>query len=165
LVNEILNNIGSFMQPRQQGEDSAVGEYAFIASGFWGYKEDLFDKFKDDRVILSLVIALSAGDEVYAKDQGDLILGIPGTPTGRNIARQQIPIALARLDAKGAIPVLKDKFLHHPDFYLKDNCAYALGFLLQKEERDNFSKTLDKPEFERYKSSFVKGVNDRKDVP
>ena len=141
LIHEITTNIDDFLKPQEEHHISAVGEYAFIAGNFEGYKgEELFELFKDKRVVPYLIKALDAPDWVLPKDQGDLIRGIPGTSTGRNVAREQIPMALARLDAQDAIPALLDKFKNHPDKHY--NAAYALGYLLGGEQKACFEKII-----------------------
>lgn len=61
---------------------TAVGEYAYLASDFQGYKNVDFEPFKDGRVVLVLIRCLYAPDNVYPKDQGELTQGKPGDPRG-----------------------------------------------------------------------------------
>jgi len=108
---------------------TAVGEYAYLASNFDGYKIVDFRPFKDARVVPVLIACLNAPDNVYCADQGCCIRGEPGEATGRNTARQQIPIALAHLGDKRAISPLRWTLEKHYDWYGRDNAAYALAML------------------------------------
>jgi hypothetical protein len=146
LVDEIVNNIGEFMKEREDYAISAVGEYSSMAAGFNGYKKEVFESFKDPRVIPNLITALGAPDEVYRKreEQGCVKWGEPGTSTGRNMSRQNIPVGLLRLNATAAIPALKKTLETHHDYYLKHNCAYALGYLLEKEQKQSYLKLFAK---------------------
>jgi hypothetical protein len=163
LVNDILENINQFMRPQEDYASSGLAEYVYIASGFNGYQDPkLFDAFKDERVIPTLIKALDAPDWVWPKDQGDLIRGIPGMSTGRNVARQLIPIALTKLNAQNGIPALKGKFQKHHDMYLRMNSAYALGYLLGRDNKKEIEKQLSKEKnkyviFEYAKGSIAAG--------
>ena len=159
LVKDILENINEFMQPQEDYATSGLAEYVYIASRFSGYHDPkLFDAFKDERIIPNLIRSLNASDWVWPKDQGDNIRGIPGMPTGRNVARQLIPIALAKLNAKSAIPDLKDKFQKHHDMYLRMNCAYALGYLLGKENKKDIEKQLSREKNQNIVFEYTKGL-------
>ncbi|MBN2581879.1 MAG: hypothetical protein JXL80_02350 [Planctomycetes bacterium] len=108
---------------------TAVGEYAYLASDFDGYKGVDFEPFENADVVAVLIRCLDAPDNVHAEDQGDCLRGTPGESTGRNTARQQIPVALARLSAVQAVEPLRRILDGHPDWYLRDNAAYALARL------------------------------------
>jgi hypothetical protein len=126
LVPAVLKAETTFMKPLEEGTRTAIGEYAFLAAGFSGYDKADFDTMKDPRAISILIRCLKAPDEVYAKDQGDFIRGKPGTPTGRNLARQNIPFALARLGATEALPALRKVAQTHHDTYLRKNAQAAI---------------------------------------
>ncbi len=129
LVPAVLAGEKTFLQVQEEGTRTAVGEYAFLAAGFMGYDKADFDAMADARTIPVLIYCLAAPDEVYAKDQGDFIRGKPGTSTGRNLARQNIPLALARLHAVAAIPALQAVVKSHHDANLRANAATALAAL------------------------------------
>lgn len=139
---------------------TAVGEYAYLASDFQGYQRVDFAPFKDARVVPVLIQCLDAPDNVYPKDQGDLIRGKSGESTGRNTARQQIPIALARLGDVQAVEPLKAVLFKHHDIYGRMNAAYALARLLtRKEDRAAVGKEiLAKPELLWCRLPFGKGL-------
>jgi hypothetical protein len=107
-----------------------------------------------------LVRCLDAPDNVWAEDQGDCIRGKPGESTGRNTARQQIPVALAKLGDEQAIEPLKQVLSKHKDIYERMNAAYALAKLLKrKEDRAAIQKELlAKPELLPCRFSFGKGL-------
>jgi hypothetical protein len=108
---------------------TAVGEYAYLASNFEGYKGVDFAPFKDARLLPILISCLDAPDHIYSANQGCRKGGKPGESTGRNTARQQIPVAMARLgDARGVKPLRRVLDKHH-DWYERNNAAYALGML------------------------------------
>jgi hypothetical protein len=112
-----------------QGTMTAVGEYAYLASHFDGYKAIDFAPFKDTRVAGVLIKCLNAPDNVYCVNQGCCVRGKPGESTGRNTARQQIPVALAHLGDARAISPLRWILDKHYDWYERNNAAYALGML------------------------------------
>ncbi len=158
LVKDLLENINEFMRPQENYAASGLAEYVYIASGFNGYQNPhLFDAFKDERTVPNLIKALDAPDWVWPKDQGDHIRGIPGMPTGRNVARQLIPIALVKLNAKNAIPDIKNKFEKHHDMYLRENSAYALGYLLEKDNKEDIEKQLSGEKNQNIIFGFAKG--------
>lgn len=114
-----------FMKARWDGDRiSAVGEYAFIASGFEGHNPEHFEKLKDRHVIPVLIQCLDAPD--YKVD--------PPMPSRGNVERQEIPIALARLNAVEAADKLKQVLEKHHDYWLRFHSAYALAFLLPRSE-------------------------------
>jgi len=157
LVKDILEKIDEFMHPQEFYADSGLAEYVYIASEFNGYHDPkLFDALKDERTVPNLIKALNAPDQVWSKDREDMS-GIPGTSTGRNVPRQLIPIALAKLNATSAIPDLKDKFKKHYDKYLRATSAYALGYLLGKDEKEDFEKQLSKEKDQNIIFEFAKG--------
>ncbi len=123
-----------FCQKLEDHITTAVGEYAYLASDFEGYKGIDFRPFKDARMVPILIHCLDAPDNVYAKNQGCVILGQPGEPSGRNTARQQIPVALAKLGDARAVQPLETVLFQHKDIYLRMNAAYALARLLDKQE-------------------------------
>lgn len=133
LTQAVLIGEKEFTQTHEMGSYTAIGEYAYIAAGFNGYRPAYFDKMKDKRVIPILIRCLNAADDVWPKNQGDLIRGKPGKSTGRNIARQNIPIALARLGATTAIPALQDILRTHKDHYLRKNAAESLAVLTMRK--------------------------------
>lgn len=144
LIQAILDGgEAEFFQKSDDSLTTAVGEYACLASDFNGYKFIDFTPFKDARLIPILIRCLDAPDNVYAKNQGCVILGKPGEPSGRNVARQQIPVALARLNDASAIQPLETTLFHHADIYQRMNVAYALARLLnQKEDRAAIGRKL-----------------------
>jgi hypothetical protein len=121
---------------------TAVGEYAYIAADFEGMSSSYFPKIADPRVIPALIAGLDAPDHVWPKDQGDVSQGKPGDPTGRNVPRQLLPLALAKLHAQEAIPSLQRVVRSHPDVYLRVNAAEALGILLDKPGRQRLKEEL-----------------------
>jgi PBS lyase HEAT-like repeat len=130
-----------------EGTVTAVGEYACLASDFGGYQGVDFSPFKDARVVPVLIRGLDAPDDVYSRNQGDLIRGKPGESTGRNTARQQIPVALAKLGDPRAVEPLKNALLKGTDIYTRMNSAYALARLTTPEDRAAVgSAVLAKPE-------------------
>jgi hypothetical protein len=131
-----------------------------LASDFEGYTGIDFAPFKDARVVESLIRCLDAPDTVYAEDQGDVIRGKPGEPTGRNTARQQIPVALLKLGDQRAVEPLKRVLYKHADIYGRMNAAYALaGLIKQKEDRVALGRQLlAKPEFLWCRFPFGKGL-------
>ncbi len=120
-----------FMTPQTTHTPTAVGHYAFLASGFERFPADQFDKVRDARVIPILIKGLEAPDWLARGGPGaELAEAVPpGQPTGRNVQRQQLPVALARLGAKEAVPALKRVIFTHHDHYLGNNAAYAVGVL------------------------------------
>jgi hypothetical protein len=136
-----------FCHKLTEGTVTAVGEYAYLASDFGGYQGVDFTPFKDARGVPVLIRCLAAPDDVYAKNQGDLIRGKPGESTGRNTARQQIPVALAKLGDPRAVEALKNALFKQTDIYTRTNAAYALARLATPEERAAIGKdVLAKPE-------------------
>lgn len=123
---------------------SAVGEYAFIASGFNGHNPKHFETLKDRRVIPVLIHCLDAPDYT------------PGPPFNdrRNVERQEIPIALARLDAIEATEKLKQVLKTHHDWYLRFNSAYALGFMLPRSESAKIEQFINNLKEEGARSLF-----------
>lgn len=149
LVQAVLDGGNAeFCRKLPDGTITAVGEYAYLASGFSGYPDVDFAPFKDPRVVPVLIRCLEAPDNVWPKDQGDFIRGKPGEPTGRNTARQQIPVALARLGDARAVEPLKTVLFKHEDIYGRMNAAYALAKLVkEKEDRVAIGKeVLARPE-------------------
>jgi hypothetical protein len=131
LVGEILNGgQKEFCRTLPDRQMTAVGEYAYLASHFDGYKGVDFTPFKDARLVPILIKCLDAPDNIYsANEQSCCAHGKPGESTGRNTARQQIPVALAMLgDARGIKPLRRVLDGHH-DWYERNNAAYALGML------------------------------------
>lgn len=102
-----------FMTTRDQLAHTAVGEIAYIAAGFEGMPPSMFPSLADPKLIPILINCLDAPDHVYPKDQGDVIRGKPGESTGRNVPRQLLPIALARLNAADSIPTLQQILSSH----------------------------------------------------
>lgn len=146
LIGAVLNGGEEEFCRKRERKLSAVGEYAFIASGFEGYSSDAFEKIKDKRVIPILIKCLNAPDNVYGKQRGCVIRGKPGEPTGRNVQRQQIPIALAKLGAVESIDPLKKILMTHHDYHLRKNSAYALAILMKRKDSRIAEENLRKTE-------------------
>ncbi|MES2657568.1 MAG: hypothetical protein V4689_03065 [Verrucomicrobiota bacterium] len=144
LVQAILDGgEAEFCQKLEQRHPTAVGEYACLVSDFNGYKGIDFAPFMDPRVVPILIRCLDAPDTVFPKDQGCVIRGQPGEPTGRNVARQQIPVTLAMLGDASAIKPLETVLFHHTDINQRMNAAYALAKLLdQKDDRAAIGRKL-----------------------
>lgn len=149
-----------FCQKLEEHPTTAVGEYAYLASDFDGYKGIDFAPFQDVRVVPILIRCLDAPDNVYGKEQGCVIRGEPGNPTGRNTARQQIPVALAKLGDVSAVKPLDAVLFHHADINQRMNAAYALARLLdQKDDRAAIGrKLLDQPDLLWCRLPFGKGL-------
>ena len=136
LIEEILSSgTKTFNTKLDEHTKTAIGQYAYIASGFMGYSSEHFEFISDKRVIPVLIKAMDAPDKVYGEQLGCCIRGKPGESTKRNVERQQIPVALARLGAKEAIKPLRKVLTKHHDPCLRDNAAYALGVLLPPKKR------------------------------
>lgn len=143
LISAILNGgEKEFCVPRPENEPSVVGEYAGISGGINAPRGIGFDEVADQRVVPILIRCLDAPDHVYPAEQGELIRGTPGEPTGRNTQRQGIPLALAKLGAVSAIPNLDKILFSHPDFYLRYNAAYALAILMPRKDSLILEKRL-----------------------
>lgn len=142
LLREVLNGEKYFMKVNEQGAKTAIGEYVSIAAGFSGYNPALFNKMKDERVIPILIRCLNAPDEVWGEQQGCLRFGNPGDSSGRNIKRQLIPNALARLGAMSAVDALKKIVYTNHDLYFRSNSVYALGRLIKTGEIDELIKKI-----------------------
>jgi len=149
-----------FCQKLEQLQLTAVGEYAYLASDFNGYKGVDFAPFIDARLVPILIRCLNAPDNVYGKNQSCVIRGQPGEPTGRNVARQQIPVALAKLGDILAVQPLETVLFHHTDINQRMNAACALASLLdQKEARAAIGrKLLDQAELLPCRLPFGKGL-------
>lgn len=163
LVDAVLNGgADEFCAKREERRPSAVGEYALIASGYAGHSASDFKYIKDRRVIPTLIKCLDAPDHVHGQPQGCAVFGKPGESTGRNGQRQQIPIALARLEATEAIPRLKRVLLRHHDRYLRHNAAYALALLMGREESKILEHELKRSEeFRDFLFPFGQGLIER----
>lgn len=143
LIDAILNGgVNEFFKPRDEDTHTAVGEYAYIASGLNAPRGITFDEVKDARVLPALIRCLDAPDDVYPKHQGDIIWGKPGDFTGRNTQRQGIPVALAKQNATEAVSKLQEILFTHHDYWLRYNAAYALAVLLPREESLIIEKRL-----------------------
>ena len=135
LISAILDGGEAEFFEKQDGTvPTAVGEYAYLGSSFDGYKDIDFAPFKDPRVVPVLIRCLDAPDHVFAEEQGCVVMGKPGEPSGRNTARQQIPVALAKLGDARAIAPLEKVLFTHADINERMNAAYALARLLDKQE-------------------------------
>ncbi|MDP6636062.1 MAG: hypothetical protein QGG42_14275 [Phycisphaerae bacterium] len=108
---------------------TAVGEYAYLASYFQGYKGVDFAPFKDARLVPILISCLDAPDNTYSAAQHGCVRGKEGESTGRNTARQQIPVALGRLGDGRAVKPLRRVLSDHHDWHERNNAAYALAML------------------------------------
>jgi len=133
-----------FMQNRDRVVRTAVGEIAFAAAGFEGIPREFFDKVSDPRFIPILTTCLDAPDDVYPEDQGDIVMGKPGDPTGRNVPRQLIPIALARLNAVQSVARMEQLTRTHHDIYLRANSIYAIARMGDPKSVDGIASALDK---------------------
>lgn len=144
LVHSVLDGgEAEFCQKLEESPTTAVGEYAYLASDFNGYKGIDFALFKDARVVPILIRCLDAPDNTFSANQGCVIRGKPGEASGRNIARQQIPVALAKLGDVRAVKPLETVLFHHADTNQRMNAAYALALLLdQKEDRAAIGRRL-----------------------
>ena len=142
LVNTAIEDKGDSLMAVSTGGETAVGQLAWWSAGFEGFSAASFPLDADRRVIPILVRCLGAPDHVWAEDQGDCIRGKPGTSTGRNVQRQCIPIALARLKAMDAIPDLERALRNHHDLYLCMNSAFALGMLADEPRRRALEQEL-----------------------
>lgn len=161
LIKAILDGgEAEFLQERDGSGLTAVGEYAFLSSDFSGYKGIDFTPYKDARLVPVLVRCLDAPDHVFAQDQGCVIRGTPGEPSGRNTERQQIPVALARLGDSQAIKPLEKVLFTHTDICLRMNAAYALARLLDnKEDRSALGrKLLAEADLKPCRFPFAKGM-------
>ena len=93
-----------FCRERTQFTRTAVGEYVEIAGQYIGDIGKLFCDTHDSHVVDILIRCLSAPDCVYGIGERR---GKPGETTGSNRERDWIPLALARLDAARATPILR----------------------------------------------------------
>jgi len=136
-----------FCRIREELMPSAVGIYASVASGFWGYSSEYFRYFKDKRAIPILIKCLDAPDNVYGEPHwSEELRKVPGTSTGWNRQRQQIPVALARMNARESVDKLIDVLMNHHDGRLRYNAAYAIGYLSderQSKRAEDYLLTLD----------------------
>ena len=123
-----------FFQRQDRSVPTAVGEYAFLSSGFEGYKDIDFTPYKDPRVVPVLIRCLDGPDYIIPEDEGCIVSGKPGEPSGRNTERQQIPVALAKLGDAQAIAPLEKVLFTHADINERMNAAYAIARLLDKKE-------------------------------
>ncbi len=141
---------------------TAVGEYAYLASDFEGYKDIDFTPFKDARLVPILIRCLDAPDTVQPSYAGfgDGNQPKPVKSPGRNTARQQIPLALAKFGDPRVVEPLKNVLLNHHDIYGRKNAAYVLTKLLtRKEDRAAIGKQiLARPELLRCRLPFGKGL-------
>jgi hypothetical protein len=162
LIDAILNGgEKEFFKPNAH-EHTAVGEYAGIAGGTNRPEGILFAEVADKRVIPILIRCLPAPDHVYPKEQGCVVQGKPGEPTGRNTQRQGIPLALAQLGATEAISDMKRIAESHHDKYLRYNCAYSLAILLPKDEAISYGQQFLGDTNETYPAfGFGKGLATR----
>jgi len=132
-----------FLARREDGSFSAVGEYAYIASGFEGHKADMFAGLKDPRVIPILIKCLDAPETVWPSEARSCMDGKPGESTGRNGERAHVPVALAKLGAVEAVPKLKEALFTHRDYWLRYHSAYALGRLMERKDSREIEKWLN----------------------
>ena len=125
---------GLFCRVLPAGTRTAVGEIATIVGRGRQPPATPHDPMSDERLIGVLIRCLDAPDTVTPDGPLHIVHCKPGQPTGRNLCRQFIPLALARLNAQEAVPRLTEILLGHHDFYLRANAAYALGFLMPREQ-------------------------------
>ena len=143
LVNAILNGgKEEFCGKREEETYTAVGEYAYMASGFKGYSKEIFAGIADARVVPVLIACLDAPDTVKFSDPFEET-PTESVSTGRNVARQEIPVVLGRLKAVQAVDDLTRVMMNHQDQYLRRNAAYALGVLADRNTSDEIVKTLN----------------------
>ena len=147
-------------QIRETIPEMAVGEYAFLASDFNGYQGIDFAPFKDARLVPILIRCLDAPDTINSTKQGCVIVGKIGEPSGRNVPRQLIPVALAKLGDASAIKPLETVLFHHADINQRMNAAYALAKLLDShDDRAAIGrKLLEQPDLLACRLSFGKGL-------
>ena len=145
LLDAALHGGDEFMKARVNHEISAVGEYAFIASDFDGMSSALFPKIADKRMIGVLIRCLDAPDHINGARTGlDCVMhGNPGESTKRNTQRQQIPLALARLNAVEATPALRKIFADHHDWNFRNHAGIALGLMLPSAESAKLAATFE----------------------
>jgi hypothetical protein len=69
-----------FCRIREELKPSAVGIYASVASGFWGYSSEYFRYFEYRRAIPILIKCLDAPDNVYGEPHwSEELRKVPGT--------------------------------------------------------------------------------------
>ncbi len=166
LVKTVLEN-GPKECNKAQSEDTmtSTGEYAFIAGDFMGMSSKYFENIKDPRVIPILIQCLKSPDNIYGA-QEHVIRGKQGQATGRNLGRQLIPNALAKLNAKEALPELLKTLHNHHDLYLRINAAYAIALLGEEfhiKECIRYFLLANFPYRNSIEFSFAKGLLERQD--
>lgn len=148
---------------KRERKISAVGEYAFIASGWEGHSPEHFKNIKDKRVVPVLVKCLDAPDTVWGERDG-CMAGKPGESTRRNVQRQQIPVALAKLGAVQAIGPLKRHLMTHHDYWLRYHSARALAVLMDgKDSRTLEAKLKGSKDLARFLFAFGTGLIEKGD--
>ncbi|MHC4200910.1 MAG: hypothetical protein ACYSU0_13035 [Planctomycetota bacterium] len=163
LVNAVLVGGEKEFCVKRERKISAVGEYAFIASGFEGHSPGHFEKIKDKRVIPVLIKWLDAPDNVWGGRDG-CMAGKAGESTGRNVQRQQIPVALAKLGAVQAVGPLKRHLMTHRDYWLRYHSARALAVLMdRKDSRALEAKLKGSKDLARFLFAFGTGLIEQGD--
>lgn len=166
LIRQVIAQRASITQILPEGRLTPIGEYANIANSFQGHSDENLDKIRTDRVVATLIAALEMRDNVYSKHQeGCIVRGKPGASTGRNLDRQNVPVALARLAAAEAVPALRRVLESHHDWNFRDNAAFALGMLLKRDDRGELAAWMkehksgdDKLDRFRHLFAFGKGL-------
>ena len=151
LIDQVVAQETNIKQVLVEYQLTPVGEYANIANGFQGHSVENFFKIKDKRVIPVLIAALEMPDTVYGEHRGCDRGGKPGEGTQRNVDRQNVPIALAKLGAANSVPALRRTLETHHDWYLRDNSALALAMLLDPAQREELVGWLEKRMADDYK--------------
>ncbi len=163
LIDQVVAQQATIKQVLPEGQLTPVGEFANIANSFQGHRDENFDKIKSKRVIATLITALAMPDNVYPEHQpGCIIRGKPGESTGRNLDRQNVPVALGKLGAVEAVPAIRRVLESHHDWNFRDNAALALGMLLKPGERRELTDWMEKQkaddyERDRYRHLFAFG--------
>lgn len=125
------DGVEEFMRTNDGTRITAIGELAYSAGGFEGVPASVFEAARElvpaERLIDILERSLEAPDTVYPEKQGCIVMGEPGESSGRNVPRQLLPLALAKLNATGSIPRLLDVVTSHKDRYLRANAVYAVA--------------------------------------
>ena len=152
LIDQVIAQQATFKKELVDGQLTPVGEYANIANNSQGFRGQSFAKIEDNRLIPILISALDMPDNVFGEHQDSCVVrGIPGEPTGRNLDRQNVPVALAKLGAVEAVPALRRTLEIHHDWNFRDNAAFALGVLLKPTQREELVDWMKKHKNDDYK--------------
>lgn len=140
LIDQVIAQKGQVKDVLVENLRTPIGEYGNIANSFQGHKSKHFSKIRDRRVIPVLVAALDMPDRIYGAGDGHHVRGKPGDSTGRNLDRQNVPVALAKLGAVEAIPAMRRILEKHHDWHLRNNSAFALAVLMHPKDRGELIK-------------------------